>query len=83
MGYTSCVLGYMTGLPIKGKCLSSLLSKRNPFTLCIVDELVGLLAGTMRRHLLEAGELHERIITVDELKEAARVSFSLTLYWCD
>ncbi|KAK3812057.1 MAG: aminotransferase [Benniella sp.] len=32
----------------------------------------GLLAGTMRRYLLEKGELHEGVITLDELKEAAR-----------
>ncbi|KAG0223608.1 hypothetical protein BGX31_008433 [Mortierella sp. GBA43] len=32
----------------------------------------GLLAGTMRRHLIESGELRERVITVDEMKEAAR-----------
>ncbi|KAG0055606.1 hypothetical protein BGZ83_008040 [Gryganskiella cystojenkinii] len=32
----------------------------------------GLLCGTMRRKLLEEGKIHERVITVDELKEAAR-----------
>jgi len=36
---------------------------------------IGLLAGTMRRYLLEKGELREGVVTVDELKEAARVSF--------
>ncbi|KAG0198236.1 hypothetical protein BGX28_008317 [Mortierella sp. GBA30] len=32
----------------------------------------GLLCGTMRRKLLESGELRERVITVDDLKKAAQ-----------
>ncbi|GJJ73005.1 hypothetical protein EMPS_05363 [Entomortierella parvispora] len=31
----------------------------------------GLLCGTMRRKLLEEGKIHERVITVEELKRAA------------
>jgi para-aminobenzoate synthetase/4-amino-4-deoxychorismate lyase len=30
----------------------------------------GLLAGTMRRHLLETGKLQERALTVNDLKKA-------------
>ncbi len=39
-------------------------------TWCTPPVSSGLLAGTMRRHLLETGKLQERVLTVNDLKKA-------------
>jgi len=41
--------------------------------LCTPPVSCGLLAGTYRAHLLETGDVRERVITVDELLSSPRV----------
>jgi para-aminobenzoate synthetase/4-amino-4-deoxychorismate lyase len=43
----------------------------------------GLLGGCYRNHLIENGELHERVLTNDDIRRATRVIFinSLRRAW--
>ncbi len=44
----------------------------------------GLLPGTFRRYLLEAGEIEEEILPVDAIKEAAGLFLINSVRrWCD